>query len=593
MVRFLALILLTLFATPALAEAPSPQHAIAMHGEPKYGPDFTHLDYANPDAPQGGTLRLAITGSFDSLNPFTVRGNRAQGFNHVLESLMARTWNEPFALYGLIAKSITTPEDRSWVEFELRPEAKWNDGSAITVEDVLFTYHLLREKGRPNHRTFYKKVAKAEAIGTNRVRFEFDMTGGGDREMPLIIGLMPILQKKWWEQHDITAPTLDVFPTSGPYRIASIEPGRKVIYERNRDYWGNHLPLNKGQWNFDRITYDYFRDDDVALEAFKAGSYDLRKENDPTKWRTGYPPSEAYTLLDEANTRTEPLRGLIFNTRRPLFADIRVRQALTYAFDFEWMNRALFGSIYRRAGSIYPNSELAFSGIPQGLELAALEPWRAQLPPELFTTPFALPKTDGTGPAGQRVNLRRADELLKQAGWTLQNGVRQKDGQPFRFEILLTDAGDEKIALEYARILKRLGITATIRTVDSAQYQSRATDYDYDMTINFWSSTLSPGNEQMFYWSKNAADNPGTRNYAGVKSDVVDALASSIAAAPTREALVARAHALDRVIMWGYYSIPLYYLGRDLIAHNPALGRPATPIYGVLPEQTWWWTHEQ
>lgn len=581
------LALLLLLATPALADP-----AISMQGEPKYGPDFAALGYVNPDAPKGGTLRLAMTGSFDNLNPYSVRGNRATGFNLTGESLLGRSWDEPFALYGLIAEDVTTPPDRSWVEFKLRAGAHWNDGTPITVDDVLFSFEQLRDHGRPNHRTYYKKVAEVTHTA-NTVRFTFDMTGGGDREMPLIMGLMPILCKAWWQGRDISAPMLDVPVTSGPYKLSAVDAGRKLTYTRDANYWGNNLPLNRGQWNFDTITYDYYRDDDIALEAFKAGAYDLRREMDPVKWISGYNvpavTSGNILKLEAPNQRPEPIRGFIFNTRRALFADVRVREALTQALDFEWMNKALFGGIYHRASSIYPNSELAFRGLPQGDELKALEPFRTQLPAALFTTAFALPSSDASGPGGMRENLRRAIGLLQQAGYTLKGGVMQKDGAPLKFEILLVSADDEKIALEFARTLKRLGIVATVRTVDSAQYQARMTDFDYDMTVNFWSSTLSPGNEQVYYWGSAAADTPGSRNYAGIKDSVVDALAGSIAAAPSRAELVARAQALDRVIMWGHYVIPLYYLGRDLAAYRSTLQRPATTaVYGILPEQTWW-----
>ncbi len=580
-------VFLLLLAIPAQAEP-----TISMHGTPKYGPDFTQLEYVNPDAPKGGTLRLAMSGSFDNLNPYSVRGNRGTGFTLTGESLLGRSWDEPFALYGLIAEDVKTPPDRSWVEFTIRSTARWNDGTPITADDVLFSWQQLRDKGRPNHRTYYKKVTSAVATG-NVVRFEFDMTGGGDREMPLIMGLMPILCKAWWQGKDISAPSLDVPTTSGPYKLSAVDAGRKLTYTRDSNYWGNNLAFNKGQWNFETITYDYYRDDDVALEAFKAGAYDLRRENDPVKWLSGYNvpavTSGEIIRLEARNQRPEPLRGFIFNTRREMFSDVRVRDALTHALDFEWMNKALFGGIYRRSSSIYPNSELASTGLPEGDELAALTPFKAQLPAALFTTPFALPSTDASGPGGMRENYRRAIDLFKTAGWTLQNGVMQKNGKPFTFEILLTSADDEKIALEYARSLKRLGITANIRTVDSAQYQARASEFDYDVTINFWASTLSPGNEQVYYWGSAAADTQGSRNYAGIKNPVVDALASSIAASTSREQLVGRAKALDRVIMWGHYVAPLYYLGRDLVAHRNTLARPEiTPVYGVLPEQTWW-----
>lgn len=563
MIRTALVLFGLLVSAPVLADS-----AISMHGDAKYRPGFTHLDYANPEARPGGTLRLAMTGSFDNLNPYSVRGNRGTGFTLTGESLLGRSWDEPFALYGLIAEDVRTPADRSWVEFRLNPLAHWNNGKPITVDDVLFSWQELRDHGRPNHRTYYKKVTRAVAVGDSTVRFEFDMSDGGDREMPLIMGLMPILCKAWWQERDVSAPSLEIPVTSGPYKLTAVEPGRKLTYTRDAGYWGNDLAFNKGQWNFDTITYDYYRDDDIALEAFKAGAYDLRREQDPVKWLSGYniPAVDNGEIikLEAPNARPEPIRGFIFNTRHALFADVRVRDALTYALDFEWMNKALFGGIYRRAASIYPNSELADNSTP-------------------------LPSTDASGPGGMRENYRHAVELLKAAGWQLKNGVMQNNGQPLQFEILLSSPDDEKIALEFARSLKRIGITANVRTVDSAQYQARMTGFDYDMTINFWSSTLSPGNEQVYYWGSAAADTQGSRNYAGIKDPAIDALASSIAASASRGELVSRARALDRAIMQGHYVIPLYYLGRDLVAYRSTLQRPdITPVYGVLPEQTWW-----
>lgn len=551
---------LTLGLLLAATGAVRAESGVSMHGAPKYGPDFQALAYVNPDAPKGGTLRLAMTGSFDSVNPYSVRGNRATGATLTGESLLGRTWDEPFSLYGLIAESVTMPDDRSWVEFRLRPEARWNDGTPITVADVLFSWQALRDHGRPNHRTYYSKVLRAEETAPRTVRFTFaGGNAGGDREMPLIMGLMPLLQKSWWETRDVSAPTLEIPPTSGPYRLTEVDPGRRLVYVRDPDYWGQHLPLNRGQWNFDRITYDYYRDDAVALEAFKAGAYDLRREQDPVKWLSGYAGFDG-VREEIPHGRPEPIRGFVFNTRRPLFADVRVREALAEALDFDWMNRTLFGNIYHRATSTFPNSELAAD--------AGEQPGQA---------------------SPMRDRYRRALALLTQAGWTTKNGILQKDGQPFTFEILLVSPPDTKVALAFARSLTRLGITAKVRMVDSAQYQTRMTDFDFDMTINFWSSTLSPGNEQLFYWGSQAAAQPGSRNYAGVNSPTVDALANSLATATTRNDLVTRARDLDRALMAGHYIIPLYYLGRDLAAYRPPLRRPAvTPVYGILPEQTWW-----
>lgn len=602
-----ALFLLLLFCpfTAFAAEAPQTsfsqssfsQSSFSMHGTPKYaGRD--HFDYVNADAPKGGILKSSFTGTFDNVNPYSVRGTLAAGqgwgsptLTH--ESLMARGQDEPFGLYGLIAETITVPDDRSWVEFSVNPKARWNDGTSITADDVLFSYEQLRAKGRPNHRNYYSKVAKAEKVGERSVRFTFD-PAKADRELPLIMGLMPVLCKKWWETRDIGAPSLEIPVTSGPYKIESVDPGRRLVYRRDQNYWGRDIPANIGQWNFDKITYDYYRDRNIALEAFKAHAYDFRREQDPRPWRISYetPALKKGDMkqAELAHGRPEPMRGFIFNTRRPLFADIRIREALTYAFDWEWVNKALYGNMYRRNLSFFPNTELASSGLPQDDELAALTPFKGELPPELFTQPFTLPTTDASGPSGQRDNLQKALALLESAGWHFKSGrLTNAKGESFTFEILIVDPMDQKLSLELSRSLKRLGIEVRIRPVESAQYQSRMTDYDFDMTVNFWTSTLSPGNEQTFYWGSKAAGEPGTRNYAGVKNPAIDSLANGIAKAPTREELVARVRALDRALLWGYYVIPLGYLGRDLIAYWNDFGMPsALPVFGAMPEQTWW-----
>lgn len=583
-------------AVTGQAASETPSHGIAMHGAPKYAENFSHLDYADPGAPKGGTIRHGVTGSFDSLNPWIVKGRAAAGLigPQVFESLMARVWDEPFSLYGLIAETIAVPDDRSSVTFVLRPEARWHDGRPITVDDILFSWETLRTKGRPNHRSAYAKVAEAARVGDRGVRFVFKPGDDGaiDREMPLIMGLMPILPKHYWEGRTFDATTLEPPLGSGPYRIAAVDPGRSITYERVPDYWGKDLPINRGQHNFDRIRYDYYRDDGVALEAFKAGEYDFRRETDATKWATGYD----FPAVAKGDVRLELLphgrpdwmRALIFNTRRPIFADIRVREALGYALDFEWMNRTLFHGAFKRTQSYFPNSELAATGVPAGIELEALEPWRAELPPELFTTPFEPPSTDGGGNA--RANLRMAARLLGEAGWVVRDGrlVDAQSGRPFTFEILLNDPSSEKVALEFSRALRRLGIEASVRTVDGAQFQQRLEAFDYDMTLYRWISTLSPGNEQLFYWGSRAADQPGSRNYAGIKSAAVDAIAASIATASDRETLVARTRALDRTLLWGHYAIPLYYQGEDRVAYWTPLRRPeTTPLYGLIIE-TWW-----
>ncbi|CAK0756337.1 putative binding protein BRA0576/BS1330_II0571 [uncultured Gammaproteobacteria bacterium] len=598
LVLLLFLVLTALTPVPVWADD-GPAHALAMHGAPKYSSDFSHFEYVNPAAPKGGTVRMGVVGGFDSLNPFIVRGRAAMGLFGMFESLMARSWDEPFSLYGLIAETIETPPDRSWVRFTLRPQARWHDGNPITVADVLWSWATLRDQGRPNHRTYYSKVTRAVAEGERSVRFEFARgpdggpDGGIDRELPLILGLMPILSQAWWSAHGFDQTTLTAPLGSGPYRVEAVEPGRSISYRRVADYWGRDLAARRGQHNFDLLRYDYYRDDGIALEAFKAGAYDFRQEFDPTKWAIGYDfPAvrDGRVRLEQLpHQRPEPIRGLIYNTRRPPFDDRRVREALGYALDFEWMNRSLFRSVYQRSASYYPNSELAATGLPTPEEQALLEPFRASLPPELFTKPFTPPKTSGDGPAGLRANLRAADRLLRSAGWSVVNGHRVDGaGRELTFEILLANPAEEKIALEFTRILSRLGVSARVRTVDSAQYQGRLDSFDFDLTLHRWSSTLSPGNEQAFYYSTAAADQPGSRNYPGIRSAAVDRLTAALAQSPDRATLLTHVHALDRVLLWGHYIIPLFHTGDDRVASWSHLAHPAVvPLYGLIPE-TWW-----
>jgi len=568
---------------------------IAMHGVPKYPPGFAAFDTVNPEAPKGGVLRTAVTGSFDSLNPFIVRGRAAFGLDQVFESLMIRADDEPFTLYGLIAASVETPPDRSWVVFRLRPEARWHDGTPITADDVLFTWQTLRTQGRPNHRAYYNRVRAAEAVGTHGVRFVFAPAPDGtiDRELPLIMGLMPILPRAWWRNRVFYRTTLEPPLGSGPYRIAAVDAGRAIEYRRVPDYWGRGLAVRRGTGNFNVLRYDYYRDDGTALEAFKAGNADLRHEADPTRWATAYDfPAvrDGRVRLEAlAHGRPEPMRAFVFNTRRWPFQDREVRRALGYAFDFEWINRALFHGAYIRTASYYPNSELAASGQPGAAELALLAPFHAELPPELFLGPFDPPRTDGSGPAGLRPNLREATRLLAKAGWRVIDGrLVDASGRPLAFEILLDAPADEKVALEFARALARLGVGARVRVADSAQFQGRLDAFDYDVVLTRWLSTLSPGNEQLTYFGSAAADQDGSRNYAGVRSAAVDALAASLGEAPDRAALLARVHALDRVLSWGYYGVPLYHLSRDLVASWCWLHRPpAVPVNGFSPD-TWW-----
>lgn len=577
-----------LLSAPALAE---PQHGVAMHGAPKYGPDLTHLDYVNPDAPKEGELRLALTGTFDSLNHFIIKGTKVAGRQYVFESLLKRVWDEPFSLYGLIAESMEMPDDRSWVAFTLRPEAHFQDGSPITVDDVIFSMETLRDEGRPNHRDFYSKVGRTERLGERTVKFIFKEEEA-DLELPLLMGLMPIISKAYYAGREFNKTSLEPPLGSGPYRVAKVDPGRSIVYERDENYWGRDLPINRGQYNFERIHYDYFRDGDVLIEAFKAGEYDLRSEPLAARWATGYEfPAVAagkVKLETLANTRPAGMRGFVFNTRREIFADARVREAISQLFDFEWMNANLLHGANKRSTSYFANSELASSGLPSAEELVLLEPFRGQIPDSVFSAEFKVSVTDGSG--NIRPALRRARALLKEAGWEARDRkmTRLSDGRPLTFRILLGSPSDEKIALIFARNLMRLGIEAKVRTVDSSQYISLRREYDYDMIIYRWRVSLSPGNEQAFYFGSEGVDQPGTRNYMGVKDKAIDAMVKKIGASVDRAELVTAVHALDRLLLAGHYVVPLYHLTEDRVAYWDRLGRPeVTPTYGFVLE-TWW-----
>jgi len=598
--RFLLLLALLLPAALAAnaASAPKPQEALAMTGVPLYTSGFAHFAYANPNAPQEGMLKLGTTGTFDSLNPFIVRGQPPFGLGAgtmslVYESLMTRGWDEPFTLYGLIAQSVEVADDRSSIIFNINKAAHFSDGTPVTADDVLFSFTTLRDKGRPNHRTYYKKVAFAEKLSALRVKFAFqkDSKGIVDREMPLIMGLMPIFPKHDWQDRDFNQTSLRFPIGSGPYKIALMDVGRSITYERDPHYWGHDLSVVRGLYNFNKIRIDYYRDDSVSLQAFKAGQYDLRRESDPTKWATAYDfpaQSDGRVRLEKLeHHRTEPAYGFIFNTRRSLFADPIFRTALEYSFDFTWVNKNLFHGQYKRVDSFFPNSELAAPPLPDGKELEILSAYRGQLPPEIFTEPVSPP--DAVDEEQFRDNLLKAEAMLREAGYKIDGDqLFTKDGTAVSFEIMLSDPSEEKTALNWARALKRLGISASIRTIDSAQYQARLAAFDYDVTINKWFNSLSPGNEQMYFWGSAAADQNGSRNYAGVKDPVVDALASAIPNTKTREDLVIATHALDRVLMSGHYMIPLYYLGADDIASWTKLHHPEQmSLYGNVLE-SWW-----
>ncbi|WP_052535612.1 extracellular solute-binding protein [Candidatus Phaeomarinobacter ectocarpi] len=574
----------------ASAQAQTPQHGIAMHGSPKYPADFTRFDYVNDRAPQEGEIKLAAIGGFDSLNPMIIRGSSAAGIRwHVFESLMGRAYDEPFSLYGLIAETITTPDDRSWVEFTLRPEARFSDGQPVTVEDVIFTVETLRDQGRPNHKFYYGKVASMEKTGDRKVRLTF--TEEGDREMPLIMGLMPILPKHVYEGQDFTRTGLTPMIGSGPYTIGNVDPGSSITFLRNPDYWGKDVPAARGHNNFDRIRYDYFRDANASFEAFKSGEYTLRIEDDPTRWSTGYdvPAVKDGRIIREQLKKSTPsgMRALVFNTRRDVFSDINVRKALGMMFDFEWINKNLFYGLYTRTQSFYDNSELSSAGRPASpAEKALLAPFPDAVTPEIMASGYVAPRTDGSG--RNRSQMRDALALLKEAGYTVQDAkLVDASGAQFAFEILVASPEDERLALTFARNLERLGIDAKIRNVDSSQYQQRRQTYDYDMIFNFWSASLSPGNEQSFYWGGDSADTDGTRNYMGVRSDAVDAMIAAMLEAREREDFVTAVRALDRVLLSGHYVIPLYHAPDQWVARWNNLDHPQVQPNFVRFD-TWW-----
>ena len=587
----LAWLLTTTAAVPALAD---PEHAITMLGSAKYAADFDHFDYVNAQAPKSGSLRLHALGSFDTLNPYIVRGKPAAGVHHgfgvYFETLAKRSRDEPFSLYGLLAESIETPDDRSWVEFTLHPDAAFSDGSPVTVADVIFSWDILKTKGLPNARATWSRVANVAETGPRRVRFTF--AENTDRELPLLVaGFMPILSKDWWARRDFGTTTLEPPLASGPYVIDEVDPGRRIVYRRNPDYWGRDQAVNRGQFNFDTIQYDYFRDAAVALEAFKAGDYDLRFEGDATRWATQYAFPAANTgrvNLAVLSTGTPSgLSALTFNLRKPKFADRKVREALSNAFDFEWINKALLHDGYRRTTSMFTGSDLAPIGAPAGAELALLEPWRGKIPDAVFGPPYAPPATDGSG--RPRANLKHAAALLDSAGWTIQDGQRKNSTrEAFQLEITIRRPSNEKIALTYARNLKRIGIETSVRLVESAQFQGMIDTYDFDMVFGFWGVTLSPGNEQQNYWGAQTANQPGGRNWAGVSDPAVDAMINALGAAKTRAELVAAARALDRVLMWNHYVLPLYHDPGQRLAHWSRIARPKTvPVYGLRLEALW------
>ena len=588
-----------LLVTAAHASDPTIQttHALTLYGAPRYSADFEHFDYVNPEAPKGGAIRLAAIGTYDNLNPFILKGVSAAGSLLIYNRLCTKSQDEPFTEYGQLAARMQMPEDRSWVLFELREEARWHDGEPVTAQDVVFSFNALVEWGIPFYRSFYSDVTAIEALDARRVKFSF--RADTNREMPLIIGQLRVLPAHYWEKRDFTATTLEPPLGSGPYRITALEPGRSITYERVEDYWGQDLPVHKGRHNFDQIRYEYYRDATVAVEAFKSGEYDVRWLNNSKEWATGYrdfDPIREGRLVKESipHELIRGMEGFCLNTRRPQFADRAVRSALAYAFDFEWTNQHLYYDLFTRSRSYWGNSELGSSGLPSSLELDILNGYRGRVPEEVFTEAYNPPKTDGSG--NNRSLLRTAKKLLQEAGWRVQDGTltHVKTGEPMRIEFLLASSSYERVLGPVIQNLDRLGIAAAVRTVDAAQYQNRVQSFDYDVIVASWRQTLSPGNEQRNFWSSTAAQTPGSRNYAGIADPVVDELIERQIAAPDRPTQVALTRALDRVLLWGYYVIPGSHSRSHRLAYWNTFSRPPKPPRnGTGFPDTWWWSVNQ
>ena len=588
--KFIILLFVFLFSQSGLANK---MHGIAMHGLPMHGSDEKHLPYVNPDAPKGGVLRLGVYGSFDNLNRIAFKGSRAAGLGYINDTLMRRVWDEAFSLYGLIAEYAEMPEDRSSITFYINPKAKFHDGSPITREDVLFSLETFQNKGTPNQKKTYGKVIKTEPVDQNGIKMIF--ANNEDKELPLIIaGFLPIVPKKYYENIDVTKTFLDIPLGSGPYTIESLEPGRQIKYQRVKDYWAKDLLANKGQYNFDTLIYDYYKDSNVLLEAFKVGEYDYRREYNAKRWQSNYTfdaVDRGDVILQEMkNDRPTGMNALVMNSRKEIFNNPQVRLALSYAYDHEWINKALYNNAYTRTDSYFDNSPLASSGLPSENELKLLNPWKNQLPKEIFNQTYQPPVSDGSGMP--RDNLRIAKKILEGEGWFVEDGKLIKDGKEFAFEFLIVSPSVEKIALAFQKTLEVLGITMSVRTVDSSQYQARMLNYDFDMIKASWNVSLSPGNEQQFYWGSEVGKKDGSKNYAGVNSPVVDSLIETLIGAKTREELTTAIHALDRVLLWGHYVIPLYHSNTDRIAYWNFLEFPdEIPLYGLVIES--WWANSE
>lgn len=568
-------------------------HAIAMHGTPKYPADFERFEYTSPRALKGGELKLHSLGTFDSFNGFIAKGNPADHLGLIYDSLMVGSADEAFSRYGLIAEAIEYPEDRSWVIFHLNPAARFHDGHPVDADDVVFTFNTLIEKGGPQYRFYYQDVEEVKSLDKGRVKFSFK--DGASKEMPLTVSELPVLPQHYWQDKDFSSANLQKPLGSGPYQIGKFEAGRTISYNRVEDYWAADLPTRRGLYNYDKITHDYFRDFTIAMEALKAGVVDVRVERVSKLWATGY----TGRAIDEGRLKTEEIshenptgmQAFLFNLRKPLFKDRTLREAIGLAFDFEWTNDNLFYGAYKRTQSFFSNSELASSGMPTEAELALLTPFKDQLPAEVFNQPYQAP-VSGELP-NNRINLRKAKQLLDNAGYRVEdNQLLAPDNTPVNFEILLYDTGFKRVVNPFIRGLKKLGINAKIRMVDTSQYINRIRDFKFDMMVYSIGQSLSPGTEQVNFWHSSSANAPGSRNLMGIENPVVDSLVEQLINTHDRESLITHTHALDRVLLHNHYVIPHWHINHHRLAYWDKFDRPKiTPRYDIGFEtglMSWW-----
>lgn len=587
------IVLSLIFSGQAFAQN---SHSISLYDNPKYPNNFKHFDYVNPDAPKGGEVRIAAIGTFDSLNPFILKGVPAEGMSLVFDTLMTSAADEPSTQYGLIAESVEMPKDRSWIVFNLRNNARFSDNSPITVDDVIFSFNTLKKKGHPQYKTIFREIISASKVDKDSVKFTFN--SGDNRELPIIIGQLPVFSKKYFSENDFTKANLDFPVGSGAYRVSKVDPGRSIEFERLKNYWAKNLPVNIGRYNFDKVIVDYYRDATIAVEAFKAGEFDFRRENISKTWSKAYNMPEINdgrvikeTLVDGTPTG---MQAFIFNIRKNIFKDRKFREALSYAYDFEWANEQLFYGAYSRNRSFFGNSEFEAKGLPSKGELKLLEPFRDVLPKEVFTKVYNPPVNDGKGNA--RANLLKARDILKESGYVLRDMklINPHNNEPISIEFLIASPAFKRIIAPFISNLKKLGIESRIRLVDYSQYIKRRENFDFDIMVNWFTQGASPGTEQRDYWHSSLANVKGSKNFIGIENPVVDFLVEKIISAKSHDEHKIAANALDRVLQWNFYVIPQWYSRTHRVIYWSKLNRPKiTPPFALGMIDSWWIDEKQ